>query len=47
MKNTVYVIEDVLVKLDDKSSTYFTEKKTFSTLKRNLLEFKVVLIHFH
>ena len=31
MKNTVYVIEDVLVKLDDKSSTYFTEKKTFST----------------
>ena len=26
MKNTVYVIEDVLVKLDDKSNTYFTEK---------------------
>ena len=33
MKNMVYVIEDVLVKLDDKSSTYFTEKKNIQYVK--------------
>ena len=33
MENTVYVIEDALVKLDDKSGTYFTEKKNIQYVK--------------